>query len=93
MMVNSIKKKVIKSNGFTIISGLQSVAFTHLIIKKAYLEYIVTVCTSLCHSKIPHGVSQQDNIGAALQLIKVLRLVDGVLILVEGVDEVTLEAH
>ena len=48
---------------------------------------------SLRHAKISRRITQKDQVFPFLKLLEVVRLVDGALVLVEGVDHVSLETY
>lgn len=64
----------------------------HLVIQEAYLEDVLHVRGPLGHGEVPHGISQQEDVGSALELLEVTRVLTHGAVLVVRVDELALEA-
>jgi hypothetical protein len=65
----------------------------YLIVEEAYLEDVSVFVAAFSHAQVPQSVSHEDHVVPMHQLLKVVRIVDGVLVLVESVDQLSLEAH
>lgn len=65
---------------------------TDLVIQEANSEDILHTSHAIGHRQVTHGVSQQEDVGFALQLLEVFRVLTHGAVLVVCVDELTLES-